>query len=129
MHVNQILSNNYGVQPNFGMAVTSSAKGKQMLENYLTPKGVKQLARIIEAEKSNPTNVHITTQPSFIGGRYLGVIPCDEFVVSVGGEIFKLGFMDMFSTSRAMISAIKKGVKHAHSLTEKRNILKNITEK
>lgn len=33
------------------MAVTVSAKSKQMLEKWLTPKGAMKLEKIIEAEK------------------------------------------------------------------------------
>lgn len=130
MQVNRIQSNNCNNQPNFGMAVTASAKGKKMLEECLTPKGAKKLEKIIEAEKSNPTNVHITTQPSLITGKYCDPIPYDEFVVKVNDKTFKKRiFDDMFSASRGMISVIKRAVKHAHSITEKENVLKNIPEK
>lgn len=130
MQVNKIQSNDYSNQPNFGMAITASTKGKQMLEKYLTPKGAKQLEKIIEAEKSNPINVHLTTRPSFISGRYTDPIPCDEFLVIVENKQFKSNFFeDMFSISNAMISITKRAVKYAHSLTDNRNILKNISEK
>ena len=130
MKINRIQSNNYNNQPNFGMAVTASVKGEQILEKYLTPKGAKQLEKIIEAEKSNPINVHLTTRPSFITGRYTDPIPCDEFVVIVENKQFKSKFFeDMFSISNAMISITKRAVKYAHSLADKKNILKNITEK
>lgn len=114
---------------NFGMAVTSSAKGKKMLEKYLTPKATKELKQIIESEKTNPTNVHITTRPSIVGSQYGGPIPYDEFVVRVEDKTYTKGWRDIFSTSRAMMSAIKKGVKHARELSDKRQILDAIPEK
>ena len=51
MQVNRVYSNNYSNHPNFGMAVTASAKGKQMLEKCLTPKGAMKLEKIIHKEE------------------------------------------------------------------------------
>ena len=129
MQVNRVYSNNYSNQPNFGMAVTASAKGKQMLEKCLTPKGAMKLEKIIEAEKANPTNVHLTTRPSYITGRSLP-LPCEEFLVVVEDKQFRSKFFeDIFGTSNGIISIIKRAVKYAHSLTDNRNVLKNISEK
>lgn len=130
MQVNKIQSNDYSNQPNFGMAITASAKGKQMLEKCLTPKGAMKLEKIIEAEKANPINVHLTTRPSFISGRGFDPVPCEEFLVVVENKQFKSKFFeDIFGISNGIISIIKRAVKYAHSLTDNRNILKNISEK
>ena len=130
MQVNRVYSNNYSNQPNFGMAVTASAKGKQMLAKCLTPKGAMKLEKIIEAEKANPTNVHLTTRPSFISGRGFEPLPCEEFLVVVEDKQFRSKFFeDIFGISNGIISIIKRAVKYAHSLTDNRNVLKNISEK
>lgn len=130
MQVNKIQSNDYSNQPNFGMAITASAKGKQMLEKCLTPKGAMKLEKIIEAEKANPISVHLTTRPSFISGRGFDPVPCEEFLVVVENKQFKSKFFeDIFGISNGIISIIKRAVKYAHSLTDNRNILKNISEK
>lgn len=123
----QSINNNYNT--NFGMAVTASDKGKQLLEKHLTKKGFTELKQIVEAEKNNPTNVHITTRPSFISTQDSGALPYDEFVVRVEDKAYTTGFRDIFSTSKAMMSAIKRGVKHARELTEKREVLKEIPTK
>ena len=125
----QRIPNNNNYNTNFGMAVTASAKGKQMLEKCLTPKGAMKLEKIIEAEKANPTNVHLTTRPSYITGRGLP-LPCEEFLVVVEDKQFRSKFFeDIFGTSNGIISIIKRAVKYAHSLTDNRNVLKNISEK
>ena len=125
----QRIPNNNNYNTNFGMAVTASAKGKQMLAKCLTPKGAMKLEKIIEAEKANPTNVHLTTRPSYITGRGLP-LPCEEFLVVVEDKQFRSKFFeDIFGISNGIISTIKRAVKYAHSLTDNRNVLKNISEK
>lgn len=128
MQVNNIQSTN----PNFGMAVKISSKANKILEDRLTLKGVQKLQRIVEAEKKNPTNVHITTEERLLGSYHTPSdtwTPYDHLIVKVEDKKFETGFMSIFSESNAIISTIKKGVKHAQKLTEKRNILNNIAEK
>lgn len=128
MQVNNIQSTNQ----NFGMAVKVSPKAKNILEDRLTSKGVQKLQRIVEAEKTNPTDVFVTTEERLYGSYRAPVdawTPYDHLVVKVDDKKFETGWMSMYSESNAIISTIKKGVKHAQKLTEKRNILNDIAER
>lgn len=53
------------------MAITASARGKQMLEKCLTSEGAMKLEKIIEAEKSNPITVRLATVPSRVVGSHV----------------------------------------------------------
>lgn len=124
MQINQINSvgvNNNRQNTNFGMAVVVKPNAKKLLEDSLTVKAAKNLKNIINSEKSNPTNVNITTETGYLTNRSLIWPTYDYLVVKVEDECFKPNdFMSIFSRSKATMSAIKKAVKYANELTEKR---------
>ena len=89
----------------------------------MTVNATKKLKNIINAEKSNSTNVNITTETEYLS--HIGLPeeqwrPYDYLVIKVKDEKFKANsFLSIFSRSKATISAIKKAVKYANELTEK----------
>ena len=105
------------------MAVVVKPNAKKLLEDSLTVNATKKLKNIINAEKSNPTNVNITTETEYLS--HIGLPeeqwrPYDYLVVKVEDEKFKANsFLSIFSRSKATMSAIKKAVKYANELTEK----------
>lgn len=124
--INSIKSSNI----NFGMAIRATNKGKLYLEKHLDLKGIKQIAELTESEKLNPVDVFIGTETKYMSNAHIPAefwTKYDSFVVSVEDRKFRLsGITSLFSHSKAIMSAIKKGVKYSHELTEKRNGLKNI---
>ena len=110
MQVQAIQNNN----TNFGMAVTISPKAKKILEDRLTTNAAKELKTIIETEKTNPTDVIITTEK-----RYMALYQTPEeywtdydvLAIKVEDKKFKSNVLTaIFSVSNATKSAIKRAV-------------------
>lgn len=126
MKTNQI--NNIGLNSNrqntnFGMAVVVKPNAKKLLEDSLTVNATKKLKNIMNAEKSNPTNVNITTKTGYLATNYFPERwpKYDYLVANVEDKDFKPNsLLSIFSSSKAIMSAIKKAVKYANELTEKR---------
>ena len=126
MQVQAIQNNN----TKFGMAVTISPKAKKILEDRLTTNAAKELKTIIETEKTNPTDVIITTEK-----RYMALYQTPEeywtdydvLAIKVEDKKFKSNVLTaIFSVSNATKSAIKRAVKYAQELTQKRDLINTV---
>ena len=106
-------NNNYN-KTNFGMAVKATPQAMEVLESRLTKRGAKKLNKIVEAQKNNPTDIHLN--------RFKGTVYAD-----VAGKRFNPMHIleELEDSSWSIVKMVKKAAKHADNHTAKQNIIKN----
>jgi len=113
---------------NFGMAITSTPRAKNHLEENLTQKCADEVQKLIKSEQNNPEDVFITTKTKYGFDFTKGCAKYEYLEVIAGNRTYRPMnyFIYPFSPSRAIVSAIKDAVKHTQEIAKTRKINEEI---